>query len=734
MEWINNNTKVPIANWAIGLEDGALAQAENLANLDFVVDHVALMPDCHQGMGMPIGGVIACKDVIIPNAVGVDIGCTDKDTEYLTHNGWVKISDYKNEEILVFDKDNYTSFFEIPLNYIKLPCDMFYHILSKYGVDQVLCENHKMLLQKGSHHREKRRGELYTISMKDFYKRNETLKLGERDKFIAIIPSINLNTEIKMSDDEIRVQIMLMADGYTVNKNTKYCRLRFKKKRKILRSQELLKKANISYSLNEDNNGITTIYFHNSSTEKRISYFWGASKSQINIICDEVLHWDGWMDGTVYFSKYKSDIDFVQYAFAINGKRSTINKDSRVNKEGYRLIISDNQSVGIAGINKDRNITIYKSVDKMKYCFTTTTGYWIMRRNGCICITGNCGMGFIETDVPVEQLRNVQVHGESLIKTILKTIKKVVPVGFAHHKKPQECLLLDNPTHDIMDIEVIADELEKARFQIGTLGGGNHFIELQSKLSGNDIHNRLDAVNGNVNNLCIMLHSGSRNFGYKIAKHFNTFAQALGGFEYRGDEGLAHFDVNSQFGKQYIRAMNFALDFAKENRRVMMEKIKNVVFNLIRKHVGSIGSVNLLSEVNIHHNYAALESHYGKDVWVQRKGAICMSEGVTGIIPGSMGTASYIVEGKGNKESFESASHGAGRTMGRMAFNRQYSLEKAEKSMEGVEHLGWSKDRKGRPDFSEAPAAYKDIEQVIRAQGDLIDIKMKLKPIGSVKV
>lgn len=345
-----------------------------------------------------------------------------------------------------------------------------------------------------------------------------------------------------------------------------------------------------------------------------------------------------------------------------------------------------------------------------------------------------CGMAFVETDIPISDLTEVKIRDENLIRVILKTIRKVVPTGFTHHMKPQDSLLLDNPSHDVMEIEVIKEELNKARYQVGTLGGGNHFIELQAttfKVEDN-IEKKLSAVNGNIGNLCIMLHSGSRNFGYRIANHFNQLAQALGGFIYRGDEGLAHFDVNSEFGQQYIRAMNFALDFAKENRRVMMERIKNVVFNLIRKHT-NIGNINILSEVNIHHNYAALEQHYGENVWVHRKGAICMSEGSIGIIPGSMGTPSYIVEGKGNKESFNSASHGSGRIMGRGAFNRQYSLKQAEKSMEGVEYLGWSKNRKGRLDLSEAPAAYKDIEAVIGAQSDLINIKIKLKPIGSVK-
>lgn len=329
-----------------------------------------------------------------------------------------------------------------------------------------------------------------------------------------------------------------------------------------------------------------------------------------------------------------------------------------------------------------------------------------------------CGMAFIETNIPVELIKNIKTADDNLLRTFLLTIRKVIPTGFSHHKEPQNSPLLDNPPDDILQLSVVADEIEKAKYQLGTLGGGNHFIELQINEAGN---------------LCLMLHSGSRNFGYKIAKHYNNIAQEQGGFKWKGDNGLAHLELPSVAGSNYLTAMNYALNFARENRRIMMERFKTIVFNLIKKHTSEISNIDILQEVNIHHNYASLEEHFGEMVWVHRKGAIRVDNGTIGIIPGSMGTASYIVRGKGNTDSFCSASHGSGRVMGRNAFNKQYTLEKAEKSMQGVEHIGWSKDRKGKLDLSEAPAAYKNIDEVINAESDLVDIIMKLKPVGSLK-
>jgi len=335
-----------------------------------------------------------------------------------------------------------------------------------------------------------------------------------------------------------------------------------------------------------------------------------------------------------------------------------------------------------------------------------------------------CGMAFIRTGVDVSAVKGVSTPNGELIHTIMHTIERNIPVGFAHHKAPQESPLLDNPPENVQHIGIVLDQLERGYYQMGTLGGGNHFIECQQDEDGN---------------LCIMLHSGSRNFGYNIAKYFNDVASTLCAKWHSHirkvpnskEADLFFLPTDSQEGQDYIDAMNFALQFASENRRLMMERSKNILFNLIEKHVGI--KTPVLEEVNIHHNFASLENHFGKNVWIHRKGATQARKGQMGIIPGSMGTSSYIVRGLGDRDSFESCSHGAGRIMGRKEFCRTHDIEECKKSMEGIVFSGWGKDRKGNPDFSEAPQAYKDIDEVIASETDLVEVIHKLRPLGVVK-
>jgi tRNA-splicing ligase RtcB len=171
--------------------------------------------------------------------------------------------------------------------------------------------------------------------------------------------------------------------------------------------------------------------------------------------------------------------------------------------------------------------------------------------------------------------------------------------------------------------------------------------------------------------------------------------------------------------------MTFALKFAAESRRLMM----NEFFLNVFRYCGGEPK----ERIDIHHNFAALENHFGKNVWVHRKGATQARDGQLGIISGSMGTASYIVRGKGNPESFMSCSHGAGRIAGRKAFCREHTVDECNADMSGVVFPGWGKDRKGNPDISEAPKAYKDIDEVIAAEADLIDVVVRLKPLGVLK-
>ncbi len=317
-----------------------------------------------------------------------------------------------------------------------------------------------------------------------------------------------------------------------------------------------------------------------------------------------------------------------------------------------------------------------------------------------------CGMCAVQTTYKIGKIN------EGMIKEILGKLRKKIPVGFDHHKHDQPWEEFDNAP----DIKIIQQELKSARKQLGTLGGGNHFIEIQA---GSD-----DAV-------WLMVHSGSRNFGYKIAREYNSIAEKICEkytsvkVPLKGGNGLAYLPIAHKKAQEYIDAMHFALAFAKQNRRLIMTQVKKAAKEVL--------GCDFKQEINIHHNFAALEKHYGKKVWIHRKGATRAEKGQMDIIPGSMGTASYIVRGLGNPLSFNSCSHGAGRVVSRAEFNRTHTVEECNKAMEGIVFGRWNRGRNGQYDLSEAPQAYKDIDEVIESQTDLVEIVVKLKPLGVMK-
>jgi len=254
-------------------------------------------------------------------------------------------------------------------------------------------------------------------------------------------------------------------------------------------------------------------------------------------------------------------------------------------------------------------------------------------------------------------------------------------------------------------------KLEKTnhRVHLGTLGTGNHFIEVCLDEEGF---------------VWFMLHSGSRGVGNAIGTMFIELAKqdALRQDASLPDRDLAYFEEGSRHFGDYVRAVGWAQRFAALNREVMMRRVidaaKAVIRQSFRSHVEA---------VNCHHNYVQRERHFGEDVYVTRKGAVSARAGQLGIIPGSMGARSYIVRGKGNAQSFESCSHGAGRLMSRGEARRRFTLADHRAATEGVEC------RKDRDVIDETPAAYKDIDAVMAAQHDLVEVVHTLKQVVCVK-
>lgn len=298
-----------------------------------------------------------------------------------------------------------------------------------------------------------------------------------------------------------------------------------------------------------------------------------------------------------------------------------------------------------------------------------------------------------------------------VLEKIIRDIRREVPLGFKHHRQRQDDRWLPD-VKNLKDLPVVSREYENACFQVGTLGGGNHFIEIQK---------------GSDGYIYVMIHSGSRNVGKQVADHYNRLARELNRkWNIRGtwDHQLAFLYTDSKEGAAYIREMQFCVDFAFNNRKHMLEKVLEIMH-------GNIAGLFVSQEpVNIAHNYAASENHFGEKVWVHRKGATPAFENTTGIIPGSQGTESYLIRGKGNPESFSSCSHGAGRVLGRNQARKKLDLAFEKKRLErkGIIHSLHS-----QRDLDEAPSAYKDIGKVMALQEDLVELLVKLEPLAVVK-
>lgn len=306
-----------------------------------------------------------------------------------------------------------------------------------------------------------------------------------------------------------------------------------------------------------------------------------------------------------------------------------------------------------------------------------------------------CGMHAVQTT-----LKEIDVE---TTKTIMGMVRDVVPVGFNHQKEAQEWDGFDNAP----DVQIVQQELPSARKQLGTLGGGNHFIEIQS---------------GDDGFIWLMIHSGSRNFGLKTAGDYHKKAQLLceRWLSDIPDKDLAFLPMETREGKEYYEAMNFCLAFARANRRLMMSRVLEIFSDVTKEE--------FITEIDVHHNYAVFENHFGENYIVHRKGATKASVGLVGIVPGSMGTSSYITEGLGNPDSFESCSHGAGRCMGRNEARKRLSLAEERVKMMDIVH-----GLRTEAELDEAPGSYKDIDVVMENQKDLTKIRVKLTPLGSMK-
>ncbi|MFJ3796379.1 RtcB family protein [Streptomyces sp. NPDC090088] len=338
----------------------------------------------------------------------------------------------------------------------------------------------------------------------------------------------------------------------------------------------------------------------------------------------------------------------------------------------------------------------------------------VIAMQGAVCpaavgVDIGCGMSAVKTSLTANDL-----PGD--LSRLRSKIEQAIPVGRGMHADPVE----PGGFHGLATagwgefwgrFDGVADAVkfrrERAHQQMGTLGSGNHFVEVCTDTAGV---------------VWLMLHSGSRNIGKELAEHHIGVAQKLPHNQGLVDRDLAVFVADTPQMAAYRNDLFWAQEYAKHNRTLMMALLKDV----IRKEFKKARPV-FEPEISAHHNYVAEERYDGMDLLVTRKGAIRAGSGEFGIIPGSMGTGSYIVKGLGNPLSFNSASHGAGRRMSRNAAKRRFSTRDLEEQTRGVEC------RKDSGVVDEIPGAYKSIDQVIDQQRDLVEVVAKLKQVVCVK-
>ena len=386
-----------------------------------------------------------------------------------------------------------------------------------------------------------------------------------------------------------------------------------------------------------------------------------------------------------------------------------------VHEEGSRPIKIWTEQIEDSALQQLKNIAklpfIHKHVAAMPdvhFGIGATVGSVIATKDAIIPaavgVDIGCGMNAVRTSLKASDLP------DSLAE-IRHSIERSIPTGFGEHRHA--------PSVDIgmLDLQLLVAEhfpkdadrmIGKAYKQIGTLGGGNHFIEIC-----------LDEAQ----DVWIMLHSGSRGIGNMIGRHFIELAKRdmERHFISLPDKDLAYFPEGTDNFTSYWRAVSWAQDYARHNRARMLAEVLDNLQHYTRPF-------ELTTEaVNCHHNYVAIENHFGANVYVTRKGAIRAREGDLGIIPGSMGQRSYIVRGRGEAESFHSCSHGAGRRMGRKEAGRRFTVADLEEQTRGVEC------RKDAAVIDEIPGAYKDIDEVMARQTDLVEVVHTLKQVLCVK-
>lgn len=688
------------------IEDAAFDQIHELASCKpFENAKIRIMPDVHAGKGCVIGFTADLGDKVIPNVVGVDIGCVDKDTEFITPNGFKKISEYKKGDlVLQYDPQTDEATFVTPTHFINKPCDTFYHFKNTKGLDQMVSADHRMLVYKGF----KGRGYTHTTMSP-----NELTQQKLNNGFYSFKAAYRFNGKgIPMTDDEIRLKIAICADGYirSGNTNLKMITFHFSKERKKKRLRNLLSRLRLQYTEQNAKDNTTTFYLSDYNNDldkynKTMNDLYNCNHHQLKIITDEVLYWDGHKGYRSYFSSTnKKFADFIQFAFAGTNTRAGINT-IQANKnhwsDTFCVTPTKNQYVAYTTAQK------ISDPSARAYCFTVPSSFFVTRRNGKIAITGNCGMLTVD-------LGNINIDFPKLDKII----NKHVPSGFNVHQTPNVRF------EELQSLKCYSElkNIQHLENSLGTLGGGNHFIEIDIDNDGNKY---------------LIIHSGSRNLGKQVAEYYQHLAikhahsnkdikkKIVEQYKAEGREqkiaaalkavptiklknDLCY--IENEERSDYLHDMAICQRFATLNRKA--------IANIIISHM----NWETVSSFETIHNYIELETN------IVRKGAISAKKDERVLIPMNMRDGCIIGVGKGNPEWNFSAPHGAGRLMSRKQAKENISMAAFENSMKGIYTTSIDTST-----LDESPMAYKPIEEIIKYIKDTVEIEKIIKPIYNFK-
>ena len=708
MKVIFEEGRAPIKAWVDGVELDPKAEQQllNLAAMPFIYKHVAVMPDVHHGIGATVGSVIATSGAVIPAAVGVDIGCFAGETKVPLLDG--------TQKTLIELSQNKESFWIYSINKeqrivpgkakcIKTRSNAKLMKIVISGGEEIVCTpDHEFMLSDGS------------------YKEASSLRMHD-----SLMPLYRKWTK---------------GGGYESCSNG-YKKSRFTPKMVYEAIYGEIPKGHVIHHKNvkqwdnrPENLQAMTPEAH-SALHRAMGKSWNNSDPSFQVARLAGIKRRS-MDPTKKAQMAevgtKNIKDFMQ-----NRRDEFLEsiKDNGVRGAEYlkKFNTSPKKCSDCGELLKNPSALRWHKKNEHQYNHTVLWVEQLDRQDDVYCLqveeyhnfalaagvfVHNCGMMVVRTSLKAADLP------ENLLG-VRTAIEAAVPHGRTDNggkndKGRHQDVFPEVAQHalaglweDLMTLKAKHPVLETAAGgcigHMGTLGTGNHFIEVC-----------LDKED----NVWLMLHSGSRGIGNKIGMYFIEKAKKdmEKWFINLPDKDLAYIPDGSETFKDYLEAVDWAQRFATNNRETMMK----LVIAAVRKELG-IDFGAEVEVINCHHNYVNREAHFGKNVLVTRKGAVRARLGDMGIIPGSMGARSYIVRGKGNKESFCSCSHGAGRRLSRTEAGKRFTLEDHALATAGVEC------RKDNGVLDETPGAYKDIDAVMAAQKDLVDIVTTLKQIVCIK-